>query len=303
MTIKYYPELEQGSDEWFEARCGLLTASEMKLAVGYKAGGKTTTYKHPESMAIPGDLTAKQFAALEAIAGREGTVKELALIANSSENIIRALNKAGLLVQEERQEPPTFFKPPADKLRSHVWEIAAQRITNYIEPSYVSDDMLRGWEDEIEARIQYSEKYAPVSEMGFVTNDKWGFTLGYSPDGFVGQDGLIEAKSRRQKFQIETLVDNVSMDEIPLEFMVQIQTGLLVTERDWCDFISYSAGLPMATVRVGHVEEVQTAILEAAEQFEADVKERIAAFHEVAGSTERYRLIPTERKDDEEIVA
>mgnify|MGYP002129560140 CR=1 FL=1 len=48
------------------------------------------------------------------------------------------------------------------------------------------DAMLRGQEDEIYARQAYADHYAPVTETGFVTNDKWGFTIGYSPDGLVG---------------------------------------------------------------------------------------------------------------------
>ena len=42
---------------------------------------------------------------------------------------------------------------------------------------------LRGWRDEIEARALYARHYAPVTEMGFINNDEWGFTIGYSPDG------------------------------------------------------------------------------------------------------------------------
>ena len=98
-----------------------------------------------------------------------------------------------------------------------MYELLAQRITGYVEPSYVSDDMLRGKDEEIDARAAYAEKYAPVREVGFVTNDRWGFAIGYSPDGLVGEDGQIEAKSRRQKFQIQTIIDGV-MDS---DFVIQ----------------------------------------------------------------------------------
>lgn len=80
--------------------------------------------------------------------------------------------------------------------RQHVWELAAQRISKYVEPSYIGDDMLRGWEDEIKARAKYEEHTGQeVEEVGFITNDKWGFTIGYSPDGcVVGTKGGIECK-------------------------------------------------------------------------------------------------------------
>jgi hypothetical protein len=112
--------------------------------------------------------------------------------------------------------------------------LLGQRITGYTEPRYISDDMLRGHDDEIEARIRYAEHFAPVTECGFVTNDDHGFVIGYSPDGLVDDDGLIECKSRRQKFQVETIL----ADKVPEEYMLQIQTGLLVTGRKWLDFVS-----------------------------------------------------------------
>jgi hypothetical protein len=62
----------------------------------------------------------------------------------------------------------------------------------YVEPHYVSDDMIRGHDDEIEARSLYAKHHAPVAEVGFITNSKCGFTIGYSPDALVGDNGLIE---------------------------------------------------------------------------------------------------------------
>src|SRR3546814_1507000 len=65
-------------------------------------------------------------------------------------------------------------------------------------------------DDEIIARDEYTKHHAPVEQTGFITNDKWGFTIGYSPDGLVGDDGLIECKSRRQKYQVQTIIENVA---------------------------------------------------------------------------------------------
>ena len=222
--VVLHDALIQGSEEWLQARCGLLTASEMKLIL-----------------------------------------------------------------------TPTLKIASNDKERSHLFELLAQRITGYVEPRYISDDMLRGHDDEIEARNLYAKTYAPVQEVGFITNDKFGFTIGYSPDGLVGDDGLIEAKSRRQKFQIET----ITADEIPTEHMLQLQTGLLVSERKWIDFISYSGGLPMWTKRVEPIAEIQDAIIDAAAKFEARLCEKMAAYHDMLASD--ARLIPTERRVDQEM--
>ena len=91
--------------------------------------------------------------------------------------------RCGLLTASEIDRILTPKLKVADnaKSRAHLWELAAQRISKYVEPQYISDAMLRGHEDEILARALYSKEYAPVAQVGFVTNDKWGFTLGCSP--------------------------------------------------------------------------------------------------------------------------
>ena len=247
MTITYHPELIQGSEEWHAARCGLLTASEMKLIVA----------------AVPEPETRIKV---------DGTP------------------------YKQRE-----WKPAADtdKCRAHLWELLAQRITRYVEPSYIGDDMLRGQEEEVYARLLYAEHYAPVDETGFVTNDEWGFTLGFSPDGLVGDAGFIETKSRRQKYQAETLVEYVATGTIPPEFVFQVQTGLLVTRRKWCDFLSYTGGFHMAVIRVYPDPVVQAGIIEAATDFERRAAEKMVAYRAVMASN--ARILPTVRRIQQEM--
>lgn len=191
---------------------------------------------------------------------------------------------------------PTGKVASNDKERAHLYELVAQRITGYTEPQYISDDMLRGKEEEILARIKYNDQYATIEEVGFITNDQWGFTIGYSPDGLVGDDGIIEIKSRRQKYQAETIISGV----MPEEYELQVQTGLLVSGRAWCDFISYCGGMPMVTIRVYPDTEKQQAIINAATIFEGKISAKIAEYNEKLNSN--ARLIPTERVIEQEIV-
>ena len=212
--------------------------------------------------------------------------------------------RCGLLTASEMHliVTPTLKIASNDKERAHLYELLAQRITRYVEPRYVSDDMLRGQEDETESVALYAKHFAPVTSCGFITNGRWGFTLGYSPDGLVGDDGLIECKSRRQKYQVQTIVENVAIDRaetIPANYVMQVQTELLVSERAWCDFVSYSGGLPMAVIRVYPDETVREAILEAAAKFEARIAERLSRYNEALASD--ARLIPTERKIEQEM--
>ena len=156
--------------------------------------------------------------------------------------------------------------------------------------------MLRGQEDEIYARAAYEEHYAPVEQTGFITNDCWGFTIGYSPDGLVGADGLIECKSRCGKYQVQTFAE----DAVPEEYALQLQTALLVTGRRWIDFISYCGGLPMFVKRVEPDAEVQAAIIAAATAFEERVCEIVQQFER--GLRAMPKVIPTERRVEQDII-
>jgi len=227
MSITYHTNLIQGSDEWRAARCGLLTASEMRLII------------------TPAKL---QYATNE-------------------------------------------------HAKSHLYELLAQRVTQFVEPSYISDDMLRGKEDEIDAIRHYQENYGYVQTVGFITNDKWGFTLGYSPDAMVGEDGLIEVKGRRQKYQAETIIQG----KMPTEYMIQVQTGMLVAERKWCDFISYSNGMHMIVIRVHADDVIQDAILQAATIFHG-LLDTMLDTYKAKISDKTARLVMTERRKEEEVI-
>ena len=242
MTIKYHNDLIQGTDEWHAARCGLLTASEMRLLVN-----------------IPAEETR--------------------------------IKKDGTPYKQRGMTPADN-----DKTRAHVWELLAQRLTRYVEPSYIGDAMLRGHRDEILARDLYSQHYAQVTEAGFITNDQWGFTLGYSPDGLVGDDGQIECKSRVQKYQVQTIAE----DEVPDEYMLQLQTGLLVTGRKWVDFISYSGGLPMFVKRVLPDAAMRAAIIDAATAFEMTLAARMLDYTE--GLLDMPVIIETKRHVEQEMM-
>lgn len=197
---------------------------------------------------------------------------------------------------------PTLKTADNDKTRTHLYELLAQRISGFVEPTYVGDDMLRGMDDEIYARMAYVEHIAPVEEAGFITNDRWGFKLGYSPDGLVGDDGLIEIKSRRQKFQVQTIIDHVQVAQgqtIPADYVLQVQTGLMVSERHWLDFISYCGGLPMVVLRVYPDDKLQAAIESAAAEFEARLSAKQAEY--TAALASGARLIPTKRRIIEEM--
>lgn len=194
---------------------------------------------------------------------------------------------------------PTMKTADNDKVRAHVWELLAQRITGHIEPRYINDDMMRGIESEPIAREIYAEQIAvdyEVEQVGFITNDEFGFTIGYSPDALVGEPGLWECKAPRQKTQIETIVSG----EIPAGHILQVQTGLLVSGRSWIDFSSYHGGMYMPTYRAYPDEKLHEAILGAAGAFEAKIAEKMEEYEKRVASG---RMVLTERAIEEEMMS
>ncbi|MEU3476421.1 lambda exonuclease family protein [Rhodococcus sp. NPDC006774] len=153
--------------------------------------------------------------------------------------------------------------------------LVAERITGWTEDMFLSEDMMRGMEDEPKARDLYSKHYAPVTETGFMVRDDNGTKIGYSPDGLVGSDGLIEIKSRRPKIHLEHILSG----QPPTENMAQLQTGLLVSGRQWIDYVSYCAGMPLWVTRVHPDQRWFDAITEAVTGFEQSAAEMIRAYN------------------------
>ncbi|MCW2901850.1 MAG: hypothetical protein JWO67_4115 [Streptosporangiaceae bacterium] len=170
---------------------------------------------------------------------------------------------------------PSTIKPAKnDYSRALTAQLVAERITGWTDPTYVNDDMLRGVEDEPRAVEVYSENFAPVTNTGFMVRREDTWTLGYSPDGLVGDDGLIEVKSRRPKKQLQTILSG----EVPAENMPQLQCGLLVSGRAWIDYVSYCGGMPLYVKRVTPDQRWFDAIVAAVSTFEDTSAEMVASY-------------------------
>jgi hypothetical protein len=183
-----------------------------------------------------------------------------------------------------------------DTSRRLTLALVAERITGETEPVYMNDDMLRGHLEEPIARDMYAEHFAGgeiVAETGFMVREEEDWTLGYSPDGLVGDTGLIEVKAPRAKGHIATILSG----EVPDRHMPQIQAGLLVSGREWCDFISYYGGLPPFVKRV-HADpkwaESIVAAVAAFEQAAVEMTERYDIATRGLPATERRIELPTD---------
>jgi hypothetical protein len=135
--------------------------------------------------------------------------------------------------------------------RTYMLQLLAERISGRVTPHWTNEHTARGHEDEPKARYSYGfESGNKVEQVGFVMDDELG--AGFSPDGLVGTDGIIEIKSKLGHLHLAVMLD----DCVPKDHIHQCQGGLLVTGRKWCDFVSYSDGLPLYVKRVERDEEM-----------------------------------------------
>jgi predicted phage-related endonuclease len=170
--------------------------------------------------------------------------------------------------------------------------LAADRINGFNDdPSYQSLDMWRGETEEPRAVEKYAEtRGVTVEPMGFMVREGQGWTLGYSPDGLVGTDGLVEVKAPRAKTHLRTIIN----DEVPREYMAQCQAALLVSGRQWVDFISWCGGMPMYTKRVLPDEKWQTVIIDAVTACEKAIAVTVEQYRAAVADlpmTERLELV------------
>lgn len=123
---------------------------------------------------------------------------------------------------------------------TYMGQLIAERLTGEVAPSFTNAAMQWGSDTEPQARAAYEfYRDADVVEVGFVPHPTIGES-GASPDGLVGDDGLIEIKCPETKTHIETLLGQ----EVPGKYIIQIQWQLACTGRQWCDFVSFDPRLP-----------------------------------------------------------
>jgi putative phage-type endonuclease len=117
--------------------------------------------------------------------------------------------------------------------RSYMLKLAAERITGKPIETYKNDAMERGIELEEQARNEYEFITGNTVELsGFVKIDD---DTGCSPDGLVGDKGLVEIKCPL----VTTHIEYVLAGKLPPTYKAQVMGQLWVTGREWCDFVSY----------------------------------------------------------------
>lgn len=124
--------------------------------------------------------------------------------------------------------------------RKYRIQLCTERLTGVPVQGYQNAAMLWGTETEPEARMAFeAERGAFVEEVGFCRHPEIVY-CGASPDGTIGDEGLLEIKCPESTTHLEWM----SQERVPPEHIPQIQFQLWVTGRKWCDFVSYDPRFP-----------------------------------------------------------
>jgi putative phage-type endonuclease len=123
---------------------------------------------------------------------------------------------------------------------NYAAQIIAERLTGTVADSYQSPAMLHGSETEALAKAAYEfHTDADVAEIGFVVHPAIA-SAGASPDGLVGNDGMVEIKSPNTATHIDTLLGQ----SVPGKYLTQMQFQMACAERTWVDFVSFDPRMP-----------------------------------------------------------
>lgn len=122
--------------------------------------------------------------------------------------------------------------------RNYKIQLVSERLTGEKQETYINQAMQDGIDREFYARERYVQQFGEVEEIGFIKHPT--LEAGASPDGMVGDDGIIEIKCPMGSTHTETLMTQ----DIPSKYIPQVQFQLLVTGRKWCDFVSYNPMFP-----------------------------------------------------------
>jgi putative phage-type endonuclease len=165
---------------------------------------------------------------------------------------------------------------------TYMGDLIAERLTGVPKQGFTNEAMRWGTETEPQARAMYElEHGVTVLETGFVPHPVLDGT-GASPDGLIGEDGLIEIKCPN----ISTHVETLRGAPIDRKYLLQMHWQMICTERAWCDFVSFDPRLPLEMQL--HVRRVERDA-ELAEEITAEVTKFLTELNEtVADLRARY---------------
>ena len=166
---------------------------------------------------------------------------------------------------------------PAASADSYINDLIAERITGRQASVFVSDAMQRGTDLEpLAVEVYELINDCKVFDIGFCLHDE--IEAGASPDGLVGDVGLLEIKCPLGNAMVSYLrAGNV----LPSKYIPQVQGQLWITGREWCDFMAYHPDMTVLLVRVErdqeYIDKLETEVIKACETIQKSTKDFMAA--------------------------
>ena len=125
-----------------------------------------------------------------------------------------------------------------------------------VKENIVTFAMQRGMDLEPEAIHEYElSKMVKVDQVGYILNSDYKYA-GYSPDGLVGEDGLIEVKCPGNSEFMRQIITN----EIPKQYFFQMQWGMFISGRKWCDYVVYNPDYDKSPMYIDRVDRIEKTI-------------------------------------------
>jgi hypothetical protein len=169
-------------------------------------------------------------------------------------------------------------KQSQDKMRkSLLYRLIGEILSGVKYEGYSNADMERGIAQEPDARVMY--EFVSDIEVGQIGLVKEGAHKHYSPDGLYEENGLIEIKSVIPSVQVETILSG----KVPAAYRKQIQWGLHICQKQWCDFISYSPLVSCQPIFIIQVVRDAKLIKELDEGADKFIKEMLELVEKIKG--------------------
>lgn len=153
---------------------------------------------------------------------------------------------------------------------NYMAQLICERLTSVVVESYTNAAMAHGTETEPLARAAYEAlKNVLVDEVSFINHPTIA-NSGASPDGMIGDDGLLEIKCPNTATHLETL----RTKKVPTKYNIQMQWQMASTGRKWCDFVSFDNRLPEhLQLFVARVKRDETYIAELEQEVSKFIRE------------------------------
>ena len=167
---------------------------------------------------------------------------------------------------------------------NYLTQLVLERVTNSKADGYINADMQWGIDQEPFARAAYEAHTGVlVDEIGFMPHPTIEMS-GASPDGLVGDSGMVEIKCPSSKTALECWLSDVPVES---KYFAQMQWQMACAGRDWCDYVVFDPRMPQKAqlfiYRVNRDNEWLATTEKEVVKFLAEVDAKVAALRKIIG--------------------